>query len=829
MVLLLQARLVSKICTGDTMKERMLLLRWSWRDLRRYWVKVVAIALVIGIGTGAYAGMMSMTNWRRDSNNASVDLLNMYDMRFELAGDSYVVSGELAAAVAGIDSSALITGAEERLVRPSQVDASTPEDTVLVRGLLVGRDIVEPPTINAWHIEDGAGLTPDDAGEPRVLLEYSFLHHNDLPASGEIIASGGQALAYVGGATTPEFFVVVPENSTSFAQGTYAGVFTSLETAQGLVGVGDVVNDLVVTIADGADRDAITAEIESAVAGLGIGVDVTMKEDDPSYRLLFEDVENDAENMTVFAVLIFAGAVMGAFNLITRLSEAQRREIGISMALGIKPSRIALRPLLVGAQIALLGVVFGVIVGIVVGQMMRGFLLSFVQLPVWFTDFQWSLFAWVALIGFVVPFLAAAYPVWRAVRVKPIEAIRTGHLAARGGGLAPLLKRIPIPGDTFAQLPLRNLLRAPRRAILTTLGIAAVMAVLVGFLGSIDSFVGAIDRGGQAIKGDSPNRLVVSLEGVVPVDNPDVAAIGSAASVGDTQPILQLGVRADGDEDLDLLVEIMDLDNDLWQPGIREGSIADIGMGVVLAEAAAEDLGVTVGDVVTLTHPTRTGPATFALAQSEVMVAAIHDNPLRFAAYMDDAALDLANARGLANVMYVDPAPGFDPEDVQRELFSLAAVSSAEKASASADSLDELLGEFIGILQGVAFFVLLLAVLMAFNSASIGFEERQREHATMFAYGVRVRKALRMAVVENFVIGVAATAIGLVGGVGMIWWVVNVSAAETMPDIGLIVEMSPTTLVVVIVLGGAAVAMAPLFTVRRMRRMDLPGTLRVME
>jgi putative ABC transport system permease protein len=118
---------------------------------------------------------------------------------------------------------------------------------------------------------------------------------------------------------------------------------------------------------------------------------------------------------------------------------------------------------------------------------------------------------------------------------------------------------------------------------------------------------------------------------------------------------------------------------------------------------------------------------------------------------------------------------------------------------------------------------------MAFNSASIGFEERQREHATMFAYGVRVRKALRMTVVENLVIGIAATIIGFGGGLWMVWWMVNVSAPETMPDIGLVMELSPVTLVTIVVLGVAAVGLAPLFTVRRMRRMDLPGTLRVME
>ncbi|MDJ0497531.1 MAG: ABC transporter permease, partial [Acidimicrobiia bacterium] len=120
------------------MKDWFLILRWSWRDLRKYWVKVIAIALVIGIGTGAYAGLTSTANWRRDSNEASMELLNMYDVRFELATDSSVTAGELAAAAAGIEHATWIEGAVERLIRPTQVDASTATETVLVPGEIVG-------------------------------------------------------------------------------------------------------------------------------------------------------------------------------------------------------------------------------------------------------------------------------------------------------------------------------------------------------------------------------------------------------------------------------------------------------------------------------------------------------------------------------------------------------------------------------------------------------------------------------------------------------------------------------------------------------------------
>ena len=33
-------------------------LRWSWRDLRARWLQVVAIALIIALGTGVFAGLV---------------------------------------------------------------------------------------------------------------------------------------------------------------------------------------------------------------------------------------------------------------------------------------------------------------------------------------------------------------------------------------------------------------------------------------------------------------------------------------------------------------------------------------------------------------------------------------------------------------------------------------------------------------------------------------------------------------------------------------------------------------------------------------------------
>jgi putative ABC transport system permease protein len=66
-------------------------------------------------------------------------------------------------------------------------------------------------------------------------------------------------------------------------------------------------------------------------------------------------------------------------------------------------------------------------------------------------------------------------------------------------------------------------------------------------------------------------------------------------------------------------------------------------------------------------------------------------------------------------------------------------------------------------------------------------------------------------------------------GVLVVRWVVTTTMRTTMPDLGLDVAISAGTVVIAIALGMLAVAIAPLLTLRRLRRMDIPGTLRVVE
>jgi putative ABC transport system permease protein len=344
------------------------LLRWSARDLRRRWLQVVAIALIIAVGTGVYAALGSTATWRRESNDASFEALHMYDLRVKAAEGLDAAAGAMRAALDRLPDPGVVAESEERLVVPTQVDASTSSKTILVPGRLIGVDVADGgPRINSVWVSSGDGRTltsaDDEAGT--VVLERNFASFYDLPSAGSLRVAGSK-VDYVGEGLSPEYFFVVTDDGSFFAEANFAAVFAPLGTAQTLSGRAGRVNDLVIRLRPGTDVTAAKGQVLEAFSDSGLAVTVMQRSDEDAYRLLYDDIESDQKFWNVFALLIVAGAAFGAFNLASRMVEAQRREIGIGMALGANPRVLALRPLLVGIEIALLGVVFGVGMGLAV-------------------------------------------------------------------------------------------------------------------------------------------------------------------------------------------------------------------------------------------------------------------------------------------------------------------------------------------------------------------------------------------------------------------------------------------------------------------------------
>jgi len=811
-------------------------LRWSWRDFRAHWIAVVAIALVLAIGTGVYAGLGSTGEWRRQSNDASFSALAMHDLRVTLSPGTFIEQGELLGTIASIDDAQSVSAAAERLVVDSQVDTGVVAgaDSVLVPARLVGMAFGSTPAVDDVWVRDGAAPSAEPT-DRNAVLEAKFADQHGLPSEGTILVSGGRAVTYTGLGTTPEDFFYEGPEGTIFAASELAIVYLPLPAVQDLSGQEGMVNDAVMTLLDGADRDLVEQQLDAALSDLGIGAIVSTRDDADAVRVLYEDIDNDQRFWNALSALVLFAAALAAFNLINRIVEAQRREIGIGMALGVPRRQLAIRPMLVGVQVAVLGTIAGLVVGFLVGEAFGNLLESFLPLPEHRTPFQYGIYLRAAVLGVAIPIVASAVPVWRALRVEPIEAIRTGHLVARSSRLSSWTGKLPLPGSAMTQMPIRNVLRTPRRTALTAVGVGAAITALVAVLGMLDSFGRTLDQGNSEFTKGDVGRVVVQLETFYPTGSPVVAEIANAPAVGRIDAGLRLPVTAlapEPDGNLDLLLEFVDFDRAAWTPTVEQRAATSSGGAnpeILLARKAADDLGVSVGDSIVLRHPVRTDTGGFAIAETPLVVAGIHANPIRTFAFLDIADAQGFGLEDLTNVLQAYPADDATPSDVQRAVFGLAGVTSSQPVARISEAIDEALDEFVSFLFVTAAAVLVLALLIAFNATRITVEERRREHATMRAFGLPTRTVLGVVIKESVIVGAIATVIGLVGGVVFLRWMLASLATTTLPDVGVDVYLSPTTILIAAIVGIASVAVTPLLLARRLRRMNLPGTLRVVE
>ncbi|MCX7621807.1 MAG: FtsX-like permease family protein [Acidimicrobiales bacterium] len=372
----------------------------------------------------------------------------------------------------------------------------------------------------------------------------------------------------------------------------------------------------------------------------------------------------------------------------------------------------------------------------------------------------------------------------------------------------------------------------------------------------IDSFLTTLDRADAEVLGNAPDRLFVRLDGFQLAGSSVLSDLSRIEGVARVEPGLRLGgtvMPGPGEKvkEFEVMIDFIDLNSSVWRPSIVHGRrpgndsggatapngraagvsgdpSGDAEPELLVSHKAADDLSVGPGDRIRIRHPNRDGVG-YRWVESDVRVAGIHPNPYRFVVFMDLDQAMLVNAEGIYNFVQVQPEAGTDATTIQRALFHQPGVASVQPIASVTRNIRQRIYEFLDVLDVIKGVVLLLAVLIAFNSSSIAVDERAREHATMFAFGVPTRTVVGMAIAESACVGLAATATGVSVGLVLLHWIVSVLLPDTMPDLFVAVGVHHQTYLTAGLVGVVGVALAPLLTLRKLRHMPVPETLRVVE
>lgn len=126
-----------------------------------------------------------------------------------------------------------------------------------------------------------------------------------------------------------------------------------------------------------------------------------------------------AELVATFAILALLLASIGIYGLLAYMVGQRSQEIGVRIALGAQRGHILKLILGQGALLAVVGIAIGLVLAIIAALRIAGLLYGMHALDI-------SVFLAVALILFIVSFLASYIPALRAARVSPIVALHEG-------------------------------------------------------------------------------------------------------------------------------------------------------------------------------------------------------------------------------------------------------------------------------------------------------------------------------------------------------------------------------------------------------------------
>ncbi|MEX0756134.1 MAG: FtsX-like permease family protein [Actinomycetota bacterium] len=260
-----------------------------------------------------------------------------------------------------------------------------------------------------------------------------------------------------------------------------------------------------------------------------------------------------------------------------------------------------------------------------------------------------------------------------------------------------------------------------------------------------------------------------------------------------------------------------------WDPDspileLRQGSSPDAPDEVAIDARTAEAYGFDVGATVEVLL--QSGPQEFTVSGIVGFGEADNLAGATLALFDLETAQDVLDREGVFDSISVVAAEGADPDVVRVGVQGVLpggfeAVSGTSVAQESADQLKEGLGFFRTALLVFAFVALFVGAFIIFNTFSIIVAQRTRELGLLRALGASRRQVLVSTILEAIVVGIVASAIGVVAGVGIAIGLKAVLSAVGIDIPSTATQLEPRTFVVSIVVGLVITGVSAILPARR--------------
>jgi putative ABC transport system permease protein len=776
------------------------------RDLWRAKTQVVTIALVVGSGIAGFIGMLSTHESLKQLQASYYEGARFADVFARLKRAPLAIGSRIGE-IPGIAEAETTVSYDVLLDMPGTVEP------------LNGRIIALPewglPRINQVTLMAGRWI--DAPASNQVLVNETFAQARNLKPGDRIAAllnGKREQLAITGIVLSPEY--IFPGRG-GLGDETSFGIFwmgrKRLAAAYNMEGA---FNQVAVRIAHGAVPAAVIDALDRVLEPYG-STGAHGRDEQWSHRALTQEINQQRVYGVVLPAVFLAVAVFLLNVVLTRQIGVQRGQIAALKALGYPDRAIGLHYLKFVLVVVAIGMVLGLAVGAWFGRGITGMYAGFFRFPA----HDYRLDAWIPVVAGAAAAIAAGAGVltalMRVVRLPPAEAMRPESPPLFR---ATLMEKLGY-GEVYSmqvRMILRDVERRPLRAVVTVVGIAAAVAILISGTWWKDAIDNLLD-----VEFRLRERQHVSLVLVEPVSSTAVhdftrlPGVLSAEAGRDAQVRLRNG-------HVSYRTTVYGLAPDARMRQLLDKELRPVPLpaaGLVLNSRLARQLDVRRGE--TLEVEFLQGERRSA----RLTVAAIVEELMERQAYMDrDALTRLAGEGDTVSSVRIRL------DYAQREEF-LKEVKATPKIAAVVE-IDPIIqhfrrtsARFILVFTGIlTLFAAFIAVGVVYNNARIALAERAWELASLRVLGFTRGEVSGLLLGELAIELVAALPLGWLMGYWLSWGIVQLIHTETF-ELRIVIE--PHTYAYATLVALAAGAVSALIVRQRIDGLDLVGVLKTRE
>jgi putative ABC transport system permease protein len=707
----------------------------------------------------------------------------------------------------------------------AKVDTRVVEDVTLDMEALAepatGRLVSLPPDgrspLNDIHIRKGRTFDPDATDEVLVSEGFAKAHGLNPGATVTAVVNGRkQLMRVVGWALSPEYVYAIRQGDL-FPDDKRFGVFwMNRDALSPAFDMDGAFNDVSIEVMRGASEEKVIERLDKILEPYG-GLGTYGRYQQVSNRYLSDEIQS-LEATGVIVPPIFLGVAAFLLNVVlSRLIRTQREQIATLKALGYSSFAVGVHYAKLVLLISVLGVVVGTLLGAWVGRAMTEMYTQFFHFPALRYTLGVDVVVVAALVSVGSAVVGVVSSVKKAVKLPPAEAMRP---AAPAKYRKTVIEKLGIHHllSPAARMIMRNLSRRPVRTLLSSVGIAFALAiVIVGwfFMDSMEHLMKVsfdfayLDDVTVTFTHPRPERAMREIEhmpGVQYAEPFRVVAAKVRAGHRERQTAL-FGLPHDA-----RLRRLLDSDFDEHRVPHE---------GILLTDKLAEVLHVRPGD--TLRVELLEGPRT----TRDIPVAGVVGEPIGMSAYASlPMTRELMGEESTISGAYlvVDPA---HVDELCKSLKSVPFVAGVGMHDAMVQSFEKTSKEYLFFFSIVLVgFAMVIVVGVVYNSGRIALAERERELASLRVMGF-TRAEISFILLGELAVQVALSIpLGFALGYGMAAFISSAFDSE-LYRLPLVIEQS-TYVFAVEVLLVSAVGTA-LVVRRKLDRLDLVEVLKTRE